>query len=285
MRRESALIMPVGYGWHDHACWFHTGSEAWREMLVPFFSEGAARGERLLYVSHRSTDELVGDLSPLPARDELLRGGDLTLLSLEAYRGTVDESALNEQVAQIRKAAVTTVEAGYRGLRLAVDSAHPIRSGDDIAPFVHAEMMFDEIAARLPMLLLCGYDGRYVDRSAAAALAFVHPIRQRVVFGLGCALYADGEEEHSWRLRGELDLASREVLEVALKALPVHGDVHLHLDALTFIDGNSTYALAEFAERIAPHRLVLHDPPTVLSRIVEVSRDEFPGLRQIASVR
>ncbi|WP_298181635.1 MEDS domain-containing protein [Saccharomonospora sp.] len=283
MRRKSALVVPVGYGWHDHACWFHTGIEAWREMLVLFFSEGAVRRERLLYISDRSEDELAEDLSLLPARDELLSSGHLQLWSSSAVHGATDEPTVLAQAARMRQAADDAVAAGYRCLRLAVDAALPIRDSADAAHFVHSEMVFDEVAARSPVLLLCGYDGRYVDQSASAALAFVHPMRQRAVFGPGCALYADSENAHSWRLQGELDLASREVLEIALNALPVHGDVHLRLDGLSFIDVSGTHALARLAERIAPHRLVLHDPPTALSRIVEVSHDAFPSLRRVAA--
>ncbi|WP_024874463.1 MEDS domain-containing protein [Saccharomonospora piscinae] len=284
MRRTSTLTVPVGHGWHDHACWFHSGNQHWREVLVPYLGEGVARDERLLYLSDKSEDELAEDLALLPGRDELVRSGQLTLLPMAPVRGVVGGSAVATQLARVRQAAEDAVSDGYRCLRLAADSAHPVQGRDDAIRFVHSELLVDELVSRAPLLLLCGYDGRFVDRRAAAALAFVHPIRQRAAFGIESGLYADMEDPHCWRLQGELDLASREVFEIALDAVPIHGDLHLKLGDLTFIDVGGVHALASLAERIAPRRLILDDPPTTLSRIVELSRADFPAMRRVPAV-
>ncbi len=281
MRRTSTLTVPVGQGWHDHTCWFHAGPQSWREVLVPFFAEGVARREALLYISDKSPEELAEDLERLPGRDELSRTGQLTLLSMGPARGMAGEQLLDEQMGTVRRAADDAVAAGYERLRLAAESAHPIQGRTDAVRFVQSELVMDELVARAPVVLLCGYDGRYVDHRAAAALAFVHPLRQRSTFGAGSGLYADPKDIETWRVHGELDLASREVFAIALDALPVRGDLHLKLDELDFIDVGGVHALAELAERISPRRLVLHDPPTALLRIVELSRDEFPAMRRV----
>ncbi|WP_232213028.1 MEDS domain-containing protein [Saccharomonospora saliphila] len=87
MRRSSTLAGPVGYGWHDHACWFHEGGHTWTDALVPFFGEGVARHERLLYVADKSESELAEDLAGLSLRDDLLSSGQLVLLPSAPVRG------------------------------------------------------------------------------------------------------------------------------------------------------------------------------------------------------
>ena len=73
------------------------------------------------------------------------------------------------------------------------------------------------------------------------------------------------------RIDGEIDLSAREPFGRALAALP-GGDVHLHLGGLRFIDAAGARALLTCAGRLAPGgRLLLHDPPYVLTRIIELT--------------
>ncbi|EID56070.1 MEDS domain-containing protein [Saccharomonospora xinjiangensis] len=285
MRWTSTLATPgwVGQGWHDHACWFHTGRQSWCDVLVPFFTEAILRGEAMLYVSDKSVEELTEDLETLPGRDALLLTGQLRFLPVEPVRGMTGGQAVADQLGTLRSAAADAVEAGYARVRIAADSAHPVQGRADAVRFVHSELLIDEVVARTPVALLCGYDGRYLDRRAAAALAFVHPVRQHAAFGAGSGLYAEPDATDFWHVYGELDLASRDVFEIALDALPVHGDVHMKLHELAFIDVGGVHALADFAERISPRRLVLHDPPTALRRIVELSRADFPAMRRVVA--
>lgn len=281
MRRTSTLTVPVGRGWHDHACWFHAGRDEWCQVLVPFVGEGLARNEKILYLADRDEDDLIDDLKALPERDELLRTGQVAVVSMESPRGGTGGPSLADQLALIEHAVDEAKAAGYSGLRIAAESAPPIQSRADAERFVNAELAADKMIARLPLSVLCGYDGRFVDHRAAAALAFVHPVRQHDTFGVGTGLYADPDETDTWRVHGELDLASRDVFEIALAAVPVHGDLHLRLDELGFIDVGGVHALAELADRISPRRLVLHDAPLTLRRILELSRDDFPSMRQV----
>ncbi|WP_026454730.1 MEDS domain-containing protein [Saccharomonospora iraqiensis] len=281
MRRSSTLTAPVGYGWHDHACWFHEGRRSWIEALVPFFAEGVERNERLLYVADKTEAELAEDLAELSGRDELLRSGQLALLPSAPVRGVLGGPAVAAQLDSVRTAADDAVAAGYRCLRLAAESAQSVRGREGAHRFVHSELVMDELVARSPVLLLCGYDGRLVDPAAAAAMSFVHPIRQRRVFGVETGLYADADVADAWRLRGELDLASREVFGIALDALPVRRELHLYLEELTFIDVAGVHALADLAKRVAPTRVVLHDPPRALTRILALSRRDTPKMRLV----
>ena len=112
-------------------------------------------------------------------------------------------------------------------------------------------------------------------------LHFVHPTRRGDGVPRG-ALHAAGDGR--WRLGGEVDLTTAEALEVALSALPVGQELHLDLAELAFIDVRGTRTLVAAAARLAPeHRLVLHDPPAGLQRILEVCWPDAAGLEVVAA--
>lgn len=81
-----------------------------------------------------------------------------------------------------------------------------------------------------------------------------------------------------WRLAGEVDIDISDVLDRALASIPCHGDVHLDLRELTFIDVPGVRALVTLARRLGPGRLVLHDPPPVLLTVLGAGFGEVQGL-------
>jgi anti-anti-sigma regulatory factor len=80
-----------------------------------------------------------------------------------------------------------------------------------------------------------------------------------------------------FRLAGEIDLATIDVLATALSVYAApDDDLHVDLGQLRFIDVTATRMLVDAARRLdPPARVVLHDPPRVLRRILDLvwSRD------------
>jgi anti-anti-sigma regulatory factor len=74
------------------------------------------------------------------------------------------------------------------------------------------------------------------------------------------------------RLAGEVDVTSWNALETALRALPAsQGDLHLELTQLRFIDAHGATTLVRTAQGLGTGRsLVLHNPPSVLRRLLEL---------------
>ncbi|SDX91057.1 STAS domain-containing protein [Micromonospora pattaloongensis] len=74
------------------------------------------------------------------------------------------------------------------------------------------------------------------------------------------------------RLVGEVDCATRHILDAALETLCVDaGDVHLDLAELTFIDVGGATSLVLWASRLRQGcRMILHDPPYELRRIIDM---------------
>jgi ABC-type transporter Mla MlaB component len=88
------------------------------------------------------------------------------------------------------------------------------------------------------------------------------------------------------RAAGEVNFATRVRWETTLAALPGTGDlvvavpeVHLELAGLVCVDAGGAAAVAAMAERLAPDgRVVLHQPPRALPRILEVLWPRLTGI-------
>src|SRR5258706_16481977 len=53
---------------HDHMCWVFTGAREFATLAVPFLSEGAALGQRLMYVAENPDPEDMRPLGPAAPR-------------------------------------------------------------------------------------------------------------------------------------------------------------------------------------------------------------------------
>lgn len=76
------------------------------------------------------------------------------------------------------------------------------------------------------------------------------------------------------RLEGEADLTGLDQIREALAALPPAAKIHLDLAGLTFIDVAATRQLIAVTRQPPRPRLILHDPPPVLIRLIRLA---WPG--------
>jgi anti-anti-sigma factor len=83
------------------------------------------------------------------------------------------------------------------------------------------------------------------------------------------------------RAAGEVDLVTRATWTRALEHAVHEGEdvLHLELAALTFVDVAGAGVLAETVRRLPPgRRIVLHQPPSALSRILQMFWPGLPGI-------
>jgi hypothetical protein len=76
------------------------------------------------------------------------------------------------------------------------------------------------------------------------------------------------------RLEGEADFAAEHQIREALAALPPAAKIHLDLAGLKFIDVAATRQLIAVTQQPSHPRLILHDPPPVLIRIIRLAWPE-----------
>jgi len=84
----------------------------------------------------------------------------------------------------------------------------------------------------------------------------------------------------SLSLVGEVDAFTRSTFAAAVDELVARGgDLHLYLADLSFIDVGGATIIATRALSLPPgRRLVLHDPPPELRRLVAMMWADHPGL-------
>lgn len=271
------ITAAVGYGLQDHLCWLYEDEPAWVQAAVSYLAEGAQAHDQLLYVADKPEGELVADLVDLPGRDAMLASGQLRVVPLRDVYGSMDVFEAARQIESYRAQGQAAVEAGYRGLRLAAEASPLVATPEDARYFAGYELLVDAAIAECPISAMCGYCRSLVGPDAARVLSFVHPLRHDVEHAPVGSLHAgDGGR---WHLEGEIDLTSHDALEIGLSALPAQTDLHLDLSDLGFIDLGGAQALAGLGRQLAPtRRLVLHEPPAVLERVLGLAWPDAPGL-------
>lgn len=213
-----------------------------------FLREGLERGERLLFVANRNTDEeLLALLAGLDGAPALLASGSLgvrSIAKLYAARGHLDRV---DQVAAYEALADQALAEGFAGLRVAADMSSLLRTRDDYDRLAAYEMAVDRVMTERPMAALCGYDGAGLA-AEARALATVHPGRHIDDDPAFClSQSADG-----LRLDGEVDMSNRDLFDAALRvvALVEGEDVRIDVRGLEFIDVRGMAELDRFAARL-----------------------------------
>jgi hypothetical protein len=289
-RRAGAVDSPVGHRVFDHVCWIYEyGRAGWVAAAVPFLLDGVSRGQRLLYVADGDRAGLLADLDALDGRDRLLKTGQLMVMPLDEVDGDGVDGAAGKfdsasRLAAFRGWAQEAVAAGYSALRLAADPSSLVEKGTDVATVAGFELLFDEVVATEPMVAMCGYDRQQLPSGTTALMSFVHPLRHHPAAPAALAapaaegVHADGAG--GWNVVGPLDFSWVAHWATALSVLPSTGDVHLHLGRLRFADAAATRALLAKAAMAHPEgRLVLHDAPYLLRRVLETGwPGDNPGL-------
>jgi anti-anti-sigma factor len=89
-------------------------------------------------------------------------------------------------------------------------------------------------------------------------------------------------------VHGEIDIANHHLFAMVVDAVTNHvgdadtpqGEAHLDLADLDFIDvGGARVLVTAAAKRGLDDQLVIHHPPAVLVRILQVGWGQLPGLR------
>ena len=82
---ERAIDLAPG----DHVSWAYDDVAGLRQACADTFTEGAARGEQLVYIGDRGHEELRDDLAGVDGRDALIENGRLRIHSIaELYHAT-----------------------------------------------------------------------------------------------------------------------------------------------------------------------------------------------------
>ncbi len=155
---------------HDHMCWVFTGAREFAALAVPFLSEGAALGQRLMYVAENPDPE---DMRPLAA------SGDAHALQITSIAEVYGTDGIVDPVAQRSTYAAALADAvahGYAGLRVAAENTSLVSDDERLKAWIRWEIVADRFIAENPITGLCAFDKEKVNTSRLRHLATLHPL-------------------------------------------------------------------------------------------------------------
>lgn len=226
-----------------HVCTIVHGAAEFDDVAARFLAPADRSGERTVVLDREQASAFYGD------------------------RHRRDPQGL---VAEFEALARQAVDQGATGLRVVVDATSMVTTPADRAAFARVEHLADRmIRANGHIRGMCCYDAEVIGDVAAAELAVLHETTSPndTAFHLCASAHGD-----ALRLDGELDLATRPVLERALGAVaPGSGPaVRLDVSHLDFADVASLRTLDDAAMSSGNDFLLVGAPP-LLRRVMRVS--------------
>ncbi|MCK2213773.1 MEDS domain-containing protein [Actinomadura sp. ATCC 31491] len=272
---------------NDHACLTYGESEELLDLTAAFVRDGLSAGQRVVWLAEepeRRLGELrrrgvvapaaavTGRMMVLACQDSLLNG--------QAF-------AVGHAMAWLRDQMEVTSQAGYPGLRVALDMSWALRPITGIEQLPAFE---EEIASALggvSTAVLCQYDRERFDpvtlasvsgyhtRSVAAA-TYHHDPLLRI-----CRQYAPS----GIRLAGQLDRTAESALGLALaEAIRFDGEVTVNMAELSFIDLYCARMIIDAARSLPPPRTaVLRCSPAVSARFRLLGATGVPGVSLVTA--
>ena len=218
---------------HDHIGWAFAGPAGFAALARPFLAEGAARGERLMYVA---ADPDPADVAGL-AGPETLQVASIA----EVYgpSGIVDAPA---QRATFAAALADALAAGYRGIRVAADNTPLVTGEDRLAAWLRWEVVADRFMSEHQVTGLCAFDREKADVDRLRHLATLHPLSSADSPIPQFRLFAEAGD---LRVEGDIDPLAVSQLRLALDQLPPGTGVLIDLASAT-LRGRTALADLEY---------------------------------------
>lgn len=269
---------------HDHMGWVFAGASEFAALAPAYLTEGAALGERVMYVAE---DPDPRDLSQLA---DVVDPGALRIASVaDVYgsRGTVDPP---RQLATFLGEVASATADGYTGLRVAADNTSLIRDEKRLEAWIQWEIMADHAIADQPLTALCAFSKDRVETGTLRQLATLHPLSSASGPVPPFRLFSDGQALH---IEGRVDSYAITQLWLALETLPERADVVVDLATARPMGPAVLVGLTQLCEcginvRIRGERAELEDLRESLAEptdrlVLEETRIRFRGGSSSAS--
>jgi anti-anti-sigma factor len=242
VRRHGAVTTGAGLGVTDHVCWTYDDVRDFLDAGVAYLADGQRAGQRLMYVSARTAQQMRRDLALLTAADRLLDNGGLALATLPEIFGPARPGSPEQRMARVQAATERAVADGYVGLRVLADVTELVADAQRRADQVLWEHLADRyMGAGNPMTAFCGYDRQVVGESGVSDVAALHPLVRGPESIAAARVFFDGDR---LVVAGTVDAFNCQQVYRLLTASPAGtGQVVLHLGELEFIDARGLFTL------------------------------------------
>jgi hypothetical protein len=163
----------------DHLCLIYDADPAEQlPALLPYLQQGLELGERCIYVADDlTTDQLRSALAGYGIDvDEEEKRGRLVLWTRQDWRqpGELDSE---KKAAQARSIIEDALQAGFRGVRFAIEMTWTLGPDIDIERLLHWEATLNTIVTPdSPCRMICQYSRDRLTPAAIHAALSTHPI-------------------------------------------------------------------------------------------------------------
>jgi hypothetical protein len=155
---------------HDHIGWAFTGTSEFAALAAPFLAEGAALGERMMYVAQDPDPRDMAGLAGVGGPGALIVSS-----TADAYGASciIDP---NRQLAMYTAAVQDALAAGFSGLRVAADATPLVANEERLAALLRWEVVADRMLSDYQITAMCSYDQDEVDAGTLRRIAALHPL-------------------------------------------------------------------------------------------------------------
>jgi hypothetical protein len=155
---------------HDHIEWVFAGTSEFVALAAPFLAEGAARGERVMYVAQ---DPDPMDMAGIA---DGCGPGALIVTSIAEVYGAGCIVDPERQHAVYTAAAEDALAAGFSGIRVAAENTPLVADEERLAAWLRWEVVADRMLSEYQITALCAFDQEQVDVSTLRRIAALHPL-------------------------------------------------------------------------------------------------------------
>jgi hypothetical protein len=205
---------------HDHIGWVFQGRSEFAALAAPYLAEGAALGQRLMYIAEDPQPDDTAHLATIVDRDQL---------RISTIADTYGPSLIVDpprQLAIFMDELDAARAAGYAGVRIAADNTSLVRDDKQMKAWIQWEVTADHTIAAEQFTALCAFNKEKVGSTQLHQIAAVHPLSSASGPVPSHRLFSDGQAMH---IEGRVDPYAITQLWVALETLPVRADVVVDL--------------------------------------------------------
>lgn len=211
---------------HDHIGWVFDSPAGFDALALPFLAEGAALGERLMYVA---ADPGPGAAASLRVLSGLRAVQIASTAEIYGASGVVDAAS---QRATFASALADALAEGFTGIRVAADNTPLVTDDSRLASWLRWEVIADRFISENQVTGLCAFNGQQVDTNRLRHLATLHPLSSRESPVPQYRLFADAGNLYA---EGYLDSSAVSQIQLALDVLPPKTGVVIDLVTATLM--------------------------------------------------
>jgi hypothetical protein len=209
---------------HDHIGWVFAGPDGFAALARPFLAEGAARGEKLVYITEDP------DLAAAARLADVSGPEALQVASIAEVYGTSGLVDAASQRATFTEVLAGALAAGFTGIRVAADNTPLVTDQVRLEAWIKWEIAADRFMSENPVTGLCAFNRDKVDVDRLRHLATLHPLFPAASPVPQFRMFADAGD---LCVEGEIDSLAVSQLRLALKILPPRTGVLVDLAAAT----------------------------------------------------